>query len=155
MKFRRICLFLLSCILAVGSFSLTAGAVEVQDGEIVHLQDLESELLEPDSFEDSNNNVEPRASARIDTTILSKKIKTASGSVSLEAGETVTFNCTYSPSSASVDFGLIDSSGRFHYINVTGGSINKTIQVSERGSYTLAVRNNSSNTVSVVGFVNY
>lgn len=52
----------------------------------------------------------------------------------MEAGETITVSATYTPRSASVD---------------------KTIRVNQRGDYTLAIRNNSSNTVSVSGFVNY
>lgn len=73
----------------------------------------------------------------------------------LEAGETVTINASYSPASASMDFGLIAPDGYFYYVNVDSGSINKTIRVDERGNYLLAVRNNSNRTVSVVGYVNY
>lgn len=73
----------------------------------------------------------------------------------LEENETVTINASYSPLSASVDFGLIAPDGYFYYSNVKNGSINKTIRVDERGNYMLAVRNNSSSTISVVGFVNY
>lgn len=76
------------------------------------------------------------------------------GSFPLEAGETVRINASYSPD-ASVDFGLIDSDGRFHYLNVTNGSIDKTIRIEERGNYTFAARNNSSKTVSVSGYVSY
>ena len=51
--------------------------------------------------------------------------------------------------------GLVDSEGIFHYINVTTGSIDKTIEVPENGSYTLMIRNNSSKTVVVTGIVRY
>ena len=34
----------------------------------------------------------------------------------LEAGETVRIYATYSPESASVDFGLVDPDGVFHYV---------------------------------------
>ena len=71
------------------------------------------------------------------------------------ADETVTINCSFNPASASLDFGLIDSDNVFHYINVTGGSINETIHIDERGDYTFAIRNKSSVSVSVVGFLNY
>ena len=73
----------------------------------------------------------------------------------LEAGETVTIKASYSPFSASVDFGLIAPDGYFYYINVTDGSFDETIEVDERGNYTLAIRNNSSKTISVSGYVNY
>ena len=61
----------------------------------------------------------------------------------LEAGETVTIKASYTPFSAGVDFGLIDADGVFHYINVTNGSSDETIEIEERGKYTFAVRNNS------------
>lgn len=56
---------------------------------------------------------------------------------------------------ASVDFGLVDSDGVFHYFNITDGSIDETIQVDESGKYTLQIRNNSNGEVKVSGFVNY
>lgn len=96
-----------------------------------------------------------RATESISWRISAGKTMIATSSFPMEAGETVTINTSYSPSSASVDFGLIAPDGLFHYINVTDGSINKTIEVDARGHYTLAVRNNSSNTISVAGFVNY
>lgn len=73
----------------------------------------------------------------------------------MEAGETVRIYATYSPDNASVDFGLIDPDGIFHYINVTNGTIDKTIVIEERGNYTLAIRNNSGETIQVSGFVKY
>ena len=73
----------------------------------------------------------------------------------MAAGESVTINASYLPKTASVDFGLVDSDGIFHFVNVTGGSIDKTIRIKESGNYTFAVRNNSSSTIEVSGFVNY
>lgn len=73
----------------------------------------------------------------------------------LEAGETVSISAVYTPEDASMDFGLVDPNGVFHFFNVTDGSIDKTIQVNENGNYTFAVRNNSSQTVTVTGFVKY
>ena len=60
-----------------------------------------------------------------------------------------------SPKTASVDFGLIAPNGRFYHMAGKDGSINQTINLDMRGEYYLAIRNNSSNTVSVYGFVNY
>ncbi len=71
------------------------------------------------------------------------------------AGETVTIKASYAPFDASVDFGLVDSDGVFHYINITIGSIDETIQINKSGKYTLQVRNNSDGEVKVSGFVNY
>ena len=67
----------------------------------------------------------------------------------------IEFTCSYSPSSANVDIGVIAPDSKFYKINGEEGSINKTIKVSQTGSYLVAIRNNSSQTVRVVGFVNY
>ena len=82
-------------------------------------------------------------------------IRAGNPSFPLEAGEIVTIKASYSPFSASVDFGLIAPDGLFHFINVTNGSIDESIEVDERGTYTLAIRNNSSKTVNVSGYINY
>lgn len=73
----------------------------------------------------------------------------------LEAGETVSISAVYTPKNASMDFGLVDPNGVFHFFNVTDGSIDKTIQVNENGNYIFAVKNNSSKTVKVTGYVKY
>lgn len=59
------------------------------------------------------------------------------------------------PFDANVDFGLITEDGVFHFLSVDSGSFDRTITVSERGNYTFAVRNNSSKTINVSGYVNY
>lgn len=96
-----------------------------------------------------------RASGLFSMRIPAKSKVLANSSFPMEAGETVTINASYSPLDASVDFGLVDSDGVFHYFNVTDGSIDKTMQIEKSGSYTLQVRNNSSTEVKVSGFVNY
>jgi len=62
---------------------------------------------------------------------------------------------SYSPFSASVDFGVIAPDGLFYGLNTTTGSFDKAIKVNQRGHYYFAVRNNSSETISVSGYVNY
>lgn len=73
--------------------------------------------------------------------------------VSLQSGGVITINCSFSPLSASMDFGVIDTSGRFYFINGKEGSINRAIEISQAGTYQVVVRNNSSQAVRVVGFV--
>ena len=73
----------------------------------------------------------------------------------LEAGETVRIYATYSPESSSVDFGLVDPEGVFHYIGAENGSFDKTFEVPKSGNYRLGIKNNSSQTVKVSGFVKY
>lgn len=70
-------------------------------------------------------------------------------------GDTIKYDCTYTPKSASVDFGFIAPDGLFYSLNSTSGSINKSIEVSQTGQFTLAIRNNESYAVTVTGTVKY
>lgn len=96
-----------------------------------------------------------RATGKFNFEIPAKSMRKASTSFPMEYGETVTITASYSPASASVDFGLIDSDGLFYPIRGNNGSINQTIRIDLRGTYTFAVRNNSNYKVDVSGFVNY
>ena len=73
----------------------------------------------------------------------------------LEAGETVRIYATYSPDDASLDFGLVDPDGVFHYVSAENGSFDETFEVPESGNYRLGIKNNSGQTVKVSGFVKY
>lgn len=75
--------------------------------------------------------------------------------LSLEAGDTVRINATYSPVSANIYIGLVDENGKFYYVRPTNGQINVTLGIEKRGDYRLAVVNNSANTVSISGNVYY
>lgn len=88
------------------------------------------------------------------TNVPANNILQADKSFPLAAGETVRINASYTPD-ASVDFGLIDEDGIFHFLTVTNGSIDITIRISRRGHYTLAIRNNASVDISVSGYVTY
>lgn len=96
-----------------------------------------------------------RATGRFNMDVPGGTIVKANTSFPLEAEETVTIKASYTPFSASVDFGLIAPDGYFYYINVDDGTFDETIKVDERGNYTFAVMNNSSETISVSGYVNY
>lgn len=96
-----------------------------------------------------------RATGNLDWTIKANGTVVADTSFTMSAGETVRIRANYSPENASLDFGLVDSNEKFHYINVTTGSIDKTIEIPENGDYTLAIRNNSSKSVKVTGDVRY
>ena len=98
---------------------------------------------------------ESRATARIECTIRPNGMGKGSKPFTLEADEEVTINCTYSPRTADVDFGFITSDGMFHYVTGSDGSIKKTIIMNESGQYYFAVRNNTSRTIEVLGYVYY
>lgn len=96
-----------------------------------------------------------RATNRVNITAMPNKTATIGTSLSMEADETVTINCTYSPRTADVDFGLITPRGTFVFVEGEDGNCNQTIQVSQTGDYYFAVRNNSSNDVELLGYVYY
>lgn len=134
-KTRKILCLVLTCIMLVCGTSVHAQAAN-EDYEVIATFATE------------------RASGKFSMEVSANKIVKASSSFPMEAGEKVRINASYTPD-ASVDFGLIDPNGVFHYYNVTNGSIDKTIRIEERGTYTFAVRNNSSKAISVSGYVNY
>lgn len=135
MKMKRILFTFLACAIWMGCMVGYAGAVgqeEIDRSVVIY-----------------------RTTNRFSVDIPGNTLAKTSSDFNLEAGETITINAAYSPTSASVDFGYLDPDGAFHFVNRTGGSVNYTFEVDERGSYTLAIRNNSSKTVSVSGYVNY
>ena len=126
----------LFCMLLVSMISLPVNAAEIQaTTQAISLS--------------------PRATGSFNWTIPAKTKAQGDIVFPLAAGETVTIKASYSPFSASVDFGVIAPDGGYYGFNITSGSIDKTIRVSENGDYILQIRNNSSTEIEVSGFVNY
>lgn len=144
-------LFLI-CVSLVGMLCLTATADTGYIDYAVPLEDMEHELINMSQVEAMEGNV-MRVTGSLNSDIPGNTLAVSDVKFPLEIGETVTINCSYSPASASVDFGVIAPDGYFYFLNVKGGSINQSMVVSQRGSYSVAVRNKSSFTVTVVGFV--
>lgn len=96
-----------------------------------------------------------RATNRVNLTVGAGKFLKAASAFSLEAGETVKMNFTYSPQYASLEVGLVGPDGNFRYVRGANGALQKTIVVSETGKYYLGFRNNSNISVQVMGFVYY
>lgn len=127
---------LASCLICTLIFSYTiiwAGAVEVSSTFVVS----------------------PRVSISLNHEISANTIAPVEDWFYASSRDTITYNCTYTPKSASVDFGYIDTNSVFHYLNCTSGSINKSFEFSQRGQYRLAIRNNASYPVVVSGTVKY
>lgn len=57
-----------------------------------------------------------RATGNLDWTIKANGTVVADTSFTMSAGETVRIRANYSPENASLDFGLVDSNEKFHYI---------------------------------------
>lgn len=96
-----------------------------------------------------------RATSRIEWDIPPKTIMKADTVYSLEADEVVTINCTFSPRTADLDFGFITPDDVFHFTSGSNGSIKVNIEIQNTGKYYFAVRNNTSKTVEVLGYVYY
>lgn len=135
MRLKKILCMIFASVIMVSCLGVNAGAVSKQAGE--------TEL-----------NL-PRATERFNFEVSANSIKKAETTFPMEAGETITIKATYTPSSASVDFGVIAPDGYFYSLNTTSGSFDETFEIDQRGRYTFAVRNNSSNIISVSGNVNY
>lgn len=140
MGLRKVFSSVLVGVIIAGSIGISASAVEIKQ-EVLTDRVMEMEIT--------------RATGSFNMTVPAKSTLRADKTFPLEAGETVTIKATYSPFSASVDFGLVDPNGVFYYLTASNGSFDKTIKVEERGNYIFAVRNNSSSSVSVSGYVNY
>lgn len=136
MKVKRVISIILTLVIA-GSVGLSAAAAARTD----QIQASDSIVL--------------RATGHFDIDVPAKTLRKAGTSFSMEYGETVTIKASYTPFTANVDFGLIDSNGDFYHFTETDGSVDRTIRISSRGEYTFAVRNNSSYEISVSGYVNY
>lgn len=138
---RRLLCMVMTGVLVIGCMCTSAGAV---DG--INAASGENELVET---------AITRATGTFECTIPANSKAKMDSQLTLAAGETVRIRASYSPENASVDFGLLDSDEVYHYVNVTTGSIDKTIEVPENGSYTLVIRNNSSKSVKITGIVTY
>ena len=134
---KRIACLALVCCLLIGTIVMPAGATEAIP------QTEESDIAIPLATNSFNMSIPANTKVRANT------------SFSLVVGETITIKASYAPFSASVDVGFIAPDGKFYYFNVTGGSIDQTITVSQTGQYTLQIRNNSSSAIQISGFVNY
>lgn len=155
MKMRKFMCVLLICIAIPGHLIAPALATDVPNEGVIRLEDLEYEQVDLSTVELWENGIAPQTIDSINRVISTHSIGAVVSERFFTAESIITFNCSYSPSSASMDFGVIDSNGRFYYTNVKEGSINRTIRISQSGSYQVAIRNNSSQTVRVVGFVEY
>ncbi len=96
-----------------------------------------------------------RATGGFSIKVPARTLRQANTSLLLDPGEVVTIKASYSPFSANVDFGLVESNGRFYYVTATDGSIDQSIKITERGEYVFAVRNNSSYSINASGYINY
>lgn len=96
-----------------------------------------------------------RVAGKLNQSIPANSTVTMAEGFYLTTGDSIKYDCTYTPKSSSVDFGYIAPNGLFYSLNSTSGSINKSIIVGQTGQFTLAIRNNESYAVTVTGTVRY
>lgn len=154
MKIKNFLRLFLTGVVTVGLLSVTATAETIDNNCGVRLEEMNCVLADVTKVEVLDETM-VRATGSINSDVPASKTAVSGKKFPLEVGETVTINCSYSPASASMDFGVIAPDGYFYFLSAKEGSINRSIVVSQRGDYSLAIRNNSSNAVRVVGFINY
>ena len=135
MKGKRFGSLLLSGLLAVGCLTAPAGAVVTS--------------------EPATETAITRATGQFEATLSANTIKTVGDSFILNKDDVVSYDCTYTPRDASVKFGYIAPDGLFYYLRGSNGAIDKGIRVSQYGTYTLAIKNDSDVSVTVKGSVEY
>ena len=149
MKLKSLCSVLL-CVLLLNSVNIPASALSQEStsiipaNSVVEISDLE--------FVSTHS---ARATNRLNWSIASSVTKKSSTTLDLDVNETVTFNCSFTPSSSNVYFGLIASDGSFHCSAATNGRFKGTIKVPKIDKYYLAVYNNSGSTIQVTGTISY
>lgn len=154
MRIKKFLAVFLACAITMGALSLTASADTGHSDDILRMEDMMREMIDVSKVEVLEES-SMRATGSINSDIPANTLGVSDIKFSLEVGETVTINCSYSPAFANMDFGVIAPDGYFYFLGVKEGSINRSIAVSQRGGYSMAIRNNSSYIVTVVGFVNY
>lgn len=155
MKAKKVIVLFVVCIIAIGSLVSIADAENLYEEPIVQMEDMCCERVDMSQIQYFENAILPRTTYSISDNILTHAIHISNEKIALVPRQIVTINCSYSPAVASVDFGVIAPDGYFYFLNVEGGSINRSIRVNQSGDYAVAIRNNFSNTISVVGFISY
>lgn len=145
----------LMCAIAIGCLCVTANAQDVEHKQILNLEEMECEQVETLCVSALKKNTMVCSTNYINATVAGYAHSVSNQKVYLVDRGIISINCSYSPSAASVGFGVIAPDGYFYFLNVEGGNINRSIRVNQNGSYAVAIRNNSSDTIYVAGFVNY
>lgn len=155
------CALLVSCVGMASAASKDDNCYSVsidtnrQEDKVVQFEDLPFIEVDPERIFSDRSGAMTRATSRIEWNISPNTIGKADTAYSLEADEVVTINCTYSPRTADLDFGFITPDDVFHFTSGSNGNINVNIEIQDTGKYYFAVRNNTSRTVEILGYVYY
>lgn len=135
MKLKRIVCIVLASVIAVSCIGMSASAMGNDPQELGVLF--------------------VTATGKFNMDVPGNSLAKSSTTFPLEVGEVVSIRAVYSPASADVEIGLIAPDGLFYGLPAEKGVFDQSIEVNQIGHYRLAARNNSSDTISISGFVNY
>lgn len=135
MRHKRLAAVLLTCVLLFSCSFIPAAAAE-------------------EEIPVSNSAIS-QVSGRLNHSLPANRVTPITQALYFDKGDIISFVCSYTPKSASLDFGYINSDNVFRYLNCTSGNIDKSIELDVAGQYTLAIRNNESYAVIVTGTVKY
>ena len=133
MKLKRFLCVLLACTVVVGCASVPAKAAN--EG-MVRLEDLgweQVDMSEVEYWDDSAI----LTTESVNISVPKHSIYAVNQPLSFKAGDRITINCSYSPSPAGMDFGLLTPEGKFYSVNVKSGSINQMFEISQTGNEAL------------------
>ena len=128
------CVLFISCgdippAMAAESSALCLSSAEspIETG-VIEYEDLFCDMLDPAAVSDVGLRSTTRATNRIEWSLSAGEVAAMDTAYTLEADELVTINCTYSPRTADLDFGLITPDGTFRF---TSGATEAFIPQSE------------------------
>ena len=133
MRLRKLAVSLAIFVLIFSSTTTLSGATEVYSETVVS----------------------PKVSNTLDHQVPANSVTPVNGWFYASSGDRISYDCTYTPSKASVDFGVIAPDGLFYSVNCTSGTINQSIRIDQTGQCMLAIRNNASYDIVVTGTVKY
>lgn len=125
------------------------------NNEITYIESLKSDRIDLDDFIIAESSKQVKGNTAVSLNIGAGAAYRSSTAISLKAGDAVTINFVYLPSSSNVDFGVVSVDGIFYYVTTSGGEINYTMDIEYAGQYYLAVRNSSTNAVTIEGAFSY
>lgn len=130
MGMKRFVALFLACAIAMGALSLTATAETGHyEDNALQMEDMKREMIDVSKVEVLEES-SIRATGSLNSDIPANTLAVSDIKFSLEVGETVTINCSYSPASANMDFGVIAPDGYFYYRSTkSSGSKAKTVKV--------------------------
>lgn len=120
MRIKKFLAVFLACAITMGALSLTASADTGHSDDILRMEDMKREMIDVSKKVEVLEESSMRATGSINSDIPANTLGVSDIKFSLEVGETVTINCSYSPASASMDFGVIAPDGYFYFLSVKG-----------------------------------